>query len=276
MEYGKWGTSYTSIHPNSEERALYTLINLARMHPDDYIVSSYGIKKYGTFGATATYYNGTDSTYCGVASTVPYYWISSINQAARFASWDCKNCSDGICGSIPNYNTCTDPDRCTSLFGGDCGYAARCDAFLQEDQNIYGNGFTCAAEGICGANLCYTESGDQCDDIFNPFREILGIGFEPGTNGYTLDYGSGYNASISELYNYSIVSVSHFDERIKIDYDYYNSEEKYLTFMLQWFDKNIEAFNVSVVYNGSMNSMSLDYGNRNNGFWLAHDTVKLK
>lgn len=93
-EYGEWGT-YSSIHPNSEERTQQTFINLARMYPYLYINSSYGNRKFGKNGPTWTYDTEGD---CAQAADIPYYWLSSINQASRFGTWDCQYCDDSSCG----------------------------------------------------------------------------------------------------------------------------------------------------------------------------------
>ena len=139
LQYGEWGT-YEAIHPNSEERALRTLINIARMYPTEYHESEYGKYYYSTFGPSWDY---NENGYCAQAASVPYYWMSDANQAARFAKWDCVNCNSS-CG----HDTCSDPDRC-ALFNDNCGWGVRCDAFINQ------NGSWCSAEGICGANLCY-------------------------------------------------------------------------------------------------------------------------
>ena len=260
QEYGEWGLS-SSIHPNSEERALYTLINFARMYPDEYKSSEYGEKLYGTFGPSWEYDNVGD---CAQASSVPYYWLSSANQAARFSSWDCQNCDDGSCG----HSTCTNPNRC-DLFGDDCGAAARMDAFLVNDYSKYGIKFD--AEGLCGANLCYSDG--HCSAIFDSSSRIFGVGFHPGSNGYTLDYTTGYKDDILDVVSYSIVNVAHFDERIKINSANYDSDDKYMVFMLQYFNENVTAANVWVVYNGNQHLMTRDWGDQYNGFYRARASV---
>ena len=54
--YGEWGT-YSSIHPNSEERTQHVMINLARMYPYSYKSSPYGKHVFGTFGNTEWEYD---------------------------------------------------------------------------------------------------------------------------------------------------------------------------------------------------------------------------
>ena len=262
-DYGQWG-EYLSVHPNSEERTLQTLINLARMYPDDYLASTYGAKIYGTFGRSWTY---DTEGYCGTGADLPYYWVTSINQASRFGQWDCVNCDDGVCG----HNTCTNPDRCTDMFGGDCGFGARCDAFTVGDYNDYG--LYCSGEGTCGANLCYVDG--HCSAIFDPNSRIFGVGFAPTGNGYTLSYVSSYNSDILQFVNYSIPNACHFDERIKIHYESENSEGKNLQFMLQYWNEFAEATEAWVAYKDALTSMSLDFGTANSGFWLLFEYVTL-
>ena len=228
------------------------------MYPDDYLSSSYGARLYGRTGPSWTY---DDEGYCAEASDIPYYWLSSINQASRFGAWDCQNCDDGSCG----HSTCTNPNRC-DMFDDDCGFAARCDAFLVNDTEKYG--VYCSSEGLCGGNLCFADG--HCSAMFDPTSRIFGIGFEPNSNGITISYSSGYDSSIYELVNYSIPNVCHFDERMKINDEYKNSDGNYLQFILQYFDENVAASNAYVVYQGAKNEMNLDFGDSNNGFFVTN------
>ena len=188
-----------------------------------------------------------------------------MNQASRFGTWDCAHCNSS-CG----HATCSEePDRC-DMFGGDCGFAARCDAFTINDTENYG--VFCEGEGLCGANLCYTDG--HCSAMFDSNSRIFGVGFEPLSNGITITYICCYDESVYQFVNYSIVNAAHYDARIKTNSADYNPNGYYLEFMLQYFNENIEANQVWVVWNGTMIQMELLYGNTNNGFFLANVSVK--
>lgn len=62
----------------------------------------------------------------------------------RYTGWDCLNCNNDC-----THDTCSNPNRC-ALFGNDCGFDARADAFVNQNKEIVDG------EGFCGANMCYT------------------------------------------------------------------------------------------------------------------------
>ena len=129
------------------------------------------------------------------------------------------------------------------------------------------NGSYCSAEGLCGANLCYADG--HCSAMFNPDSWVFGIGFEPFANGITISYISPGNYKV----NHSIANVCHFDERIKINSESYDSDAKYLTFLLQWWNKSESVNRAYLVYDGNITQMELGYGNENNGFFKINMPV---
>lgn len=266
LNYGSPGT-YTAAHPNSEEKAQMVLINLARMYPTYYIGSVYGLKKYGRSGPSWSYYTADDSAYCGIAATTPYWWMSNFNQATRFAEYDCANCASS-CG----HNTCS---TSCYLFGGECDFGTRCDAFTVEDKTQYG--IYCSGEGLCGGNLCYADG--HCPAIFDRGSRVFAVGFEPGTNGIAITYTKYPDDkidTITSLTEYPIVNVCHFDQRVKVNYQWLNSDDKYLTFMLQWFSTDKDVDKAWVAYNGVLTEMTLvdSTMTTKNGFYTSTDTVK--
>lgn len=64
---------YDAIHPNSEERVIYTLRNLARLYPDDFMSTKWGWKANG---GTWSYKATSPDSNCGVQADVPTYWHS--------------------------------------------------------------------------------------------------------------------------------------------------------------------------------------------------------
>ena len=93
-EYGKWGASIDSVHPSHEERILHLLRNIARLFPDDYKKSKYGVNEWGYKGSDD--WNWHKNGYCGKATSYPTYWYSMGNQASRFHQWDKFTCEDSI------------------------------------------------------------------------------------------------------------------------------------------------------------------------------------
>ena len=105
--------------------------------------------------------------------------------------------------------------------------------------------------------------------MFNPDSWVFGVGFAPYANGYTMVYvDPGY------VIDYSIPNGCHFDQRIKINSGDYDSDEKYLTFMMQYFNTNgIQAKNVYLAYQNSLTLMDLAFGNSTNSFYRVNFEV---
>eukprot|EP01083_Nonionella_stella_P210326 761545_1 len=150
-EYGEWGKSLYSVHPSNEERAIHLLRNAARLFPNDYKLSKYGINQWGYSGSNTWQWNANG--FCGNATSYPAYWYSMGNQASRFHQFDKFTCNHSI-----SHDTCSDPDRCTRF--GACTFSARSKAFIPLG-GIWGK-----AEGIWNMNNGYTDG--HCSAVFDP------------------------------------------------------------------------------------------------------------
>lgn len=80
--YGKPGTNeLNAIHPNSEERTQYVLVNMARLYPDFYRTSIWGKNIFGKYGGM---WNYDSQNNCGIAANTPLYWHKDGNELARY------------------------------------------------------------------------------------------------------------------------------------------------------------------------------------------------
>ncbi len=72
----------------------------------------------------------------------------------------------------PHKKRCDGSDK--ALFGTDCSFYARTNAFMKEVEGY------CHAEGLCGGNSCFKDLR-FCDvTTFDPNDYYIGIGFWPG------------------------------------------------------------------------------------------------
>jgi len=239
--YGRAGANY-SWHEMAEERTQRAFMNAARMHPRQYITSPWGRFQFGTFGPQTVFDTGTQ--FCGVAPPRPMYFHSDTIESARWHQWDSANCDVST-----GHNTC--PSRC-HLFGGDCGFGARVRAFVGRD------GARASAEGLCGANMCYTSG--HCGAIFDPATRYVGAGFwfQNGiTNVYTQN---------GPAIDYPIPSGAHFDQSIKTNRDFFRPGGN-MNFMMNWWRPGTHVARAYVAYNGRLNVMNRTMGSTDNGVY---------
>ena len=175
----------------------------------------------------------------------------------RFGQWDSIHCN-----SSWGHSTCEDPYRC-DLFNDKCGFGVRCDAFVNQNNDF------CRAEGLCGANVCFTTG--HCSALFNPDSWIFSVGFAPGGNGITVNY---IDPGTDPINLYSIPNGAHFDERIKVHSEDYNINNNHLTFLMQYWNQNEQINNAYVVYNGNVYQMELLAGNSNSAIYRKNMPVK--
>ena len=153
------------------------------------------------------------------------------NEAARFHA-----ISNSVCSSPMTSAHATCPVHCY-LFGGDCGMGARVSAFQTDMTGRI------SAEGICGANMCYTDG--HCGAMFDPNRRYMSVGFA----------GNGKSNGVDFLYvdkgtepTYPIPIATHYDQRIKINSAYLNPNSNFLVFEAIYYHPTIPATADYVVY----------------------------
>eukprot|EP01083_Nonionella_stella_P068092 180557_1 len=213
-EYGEWGKSIDSVHPSNEERAIHLLRNAARLFPNEYKLSKYGMNQWGYSGSNTWQWN--TNNFCGISTPYPAYWYSMGTQASRFHQWDKLTCAHSI-----SHDTCTDPNRC-ARFGDSCSFGSRSQTFIPLG-GIWGK-----AEGVWNMNNGYADG--HCSAVFDPDYKYFGIGFWPSMSSATALY-----IKNGPPRDYPIYMASHFDETAKIPASHHHVDGKHLTFVMGWY-----------------------------------------
>eukprot|EP01083_Nonionella_stella_P181435 649962_1 len=236
-----------SSFPNSEEKFQMLLHNLWRMWGNVTRNLPLGKYKWGAnTQAGLTYYCKTDSCRsCGDTihpgynkngdwkrGTMPLYWYSDANQAARFKQYDENTCDQAwyeytgsahsTCGRVlPEYGG---GSRC-DWFGGKCDMGSRSNAFSVEDGSWF------ETEGICGGSTCVTD--EHCEPIFGTEYDYQGAGFVEGMNGAACTY-----VRSAKLIFYLLPMAAHFDQRKRVAPQDLNDNRKWFVLMLEYYDGN--------------------------------------
>ena len=109
-------------------------------------------------------------------------------------------------------------------------------------------------------------SDGHCSAIFDPNYKYFGIGYWPSMSTATIVY-----IKNGPPRDYPIYMASHFDEKNKIHSNYYNINNKHLTFLLGWYGLadtiNKIAQNVYILYKNKITEMNLIFGNESNGIY---------
>ena len=164
-------------------------------------------------------------------------------EGARFHAF-----SSSVCATGPGHSTC---EADCKLFGGDCSMGARGTAFGVDKT---GNA-RISAEGLCGANMCYTDG--HCGAMLDPERKYMGIGFADNGKSNGVDYLYVDNGPEND---FPVPIATHFDERIKVNGDDLNSGGKHLIFQAIYYHKTMGVKTASVHYKGEKFDMTKVFG----------------
>jgi len=257
---------YDAIHPNAEERVVYTLRNIARLYPEEFRTTKWGLK---TGGGSWTYKRTSDSSNCGTQADDPSYWHTGANQVTRFHVWSSSICPSGG----PGHFTC--PEWCYLFVNkgfeesSACGMKARNVEMvtnLQYDCNWWEGNCDAANPGNEGLWWygAYYSSEAHCGLIFNPEYTFHGFGFWPGWNSVT-----NIGVKLGPYMTYPLVTGMHMDTRGRM----YNPDPvNYVSFMVLFSGDRIGNDKVSkayLLYQTSAYPMSLEIGTTQKGFWVV-------
>ena len=156
--------------------------------------------------------------------------------------------SSSVCATGPGHSTC---EADCGLFGGDCSMGARATAFGVDKT---GNA-RIGAEGICGANMCYTDG--HCGAMFDPERKYMGVGFAANGKANNADYLYVNNGPEIE---FPVPIATHFDERIKFNTADQSKVGKHLVFQAIYYHKTMKVKNAFVHYKGKRRLMKKIFG----------------
>lgn len=247
----------SGIYPNSEERAQLTFINIARLFPQDFVKSKYGKYEYGTQGPQTVFYD--DGGTCGVAAEKPLWHWPDATEAARFHAVSNQKCQTV---EVDPHKTCAADCH---LFA-DCSFKKRVLPFY----NHRDGGAFIASEGLCGANMCYTDG--HCGAMFKKERVFMGVGFALNANGADYLYVDNGPASTSRRLQSTVMHPipigTHYDERIKFHKNDTNTTAaKHLVFEAIYYHPTISAKAGYVHYQGKRHNMTQVFGTANRALY---------
>ena len=123
------------------------------------------------------------------------------------------------------------------------------------------------SEGIYNMNNAY--SSGHCSAIFDPDYKYFGIGYWPSMSSSTTLY-----IKNGPPRDYPIYMASHFDETTKISSEFYDTDNKHLTFIMGWYGDadtiNKKADKAYLLYDGNMIEMDLVFGDEESGIFETH------
>eukprot|EP01084_Bolivina_argentea_P216016 366921_1 len=281
-------------HPNYEERLTATLINMARLFPNEYRINNkYGFANDPTWTYPKNpnnYHTGFTSgiwglnNFCGKANSVPLYYNQKLNEASRFHNWDAANC-EGYIAHLTCSTRCDLFDSYTDISKeSKCAAASRWAGFIA--MNPYDGTSISGGEGVCSINGCYKE--DHCHAMFDPYDAsnnqwrgslVIGIGKWKGSNTYDILYGIDNNNKDINSKKYPIVYGTHLDGRYYRNYAQRDAANAYkakaenmqkITFLLQWYGVtigNIAANSVHLIFRNNEYTMNKILGDSLSGFY---------
>ncbi|CAJ1457027.1 unnamed protein product [Effrenium voratum] len=236
-----------AVHPNTVERTLYLMRNMARLFPTHYASSAWG----WTSGAFKDDCHQSHSP----GPERPYYFMSEAVQAARLNAFSgataYSNCTRSTCGTTSHYTCC---DYCMHNIWGQCGFKYRTRGIVQPlfVKNAWND---VGGEGIWGQNTAFTSSAAHCGQNFNPAYDHQGIGYYPG--GATTMVG--------------IKDTNDWEDHVFPHATHFDWQDDVFTFLVQWFGRKQErsAAQVFLLYAGQARDLgSPIVGDGFSGFYM--------
>jgi len=269
---------YDAIHPNAEERVVYTLRNVARLYPDEFRTSKWGSRQgggvYPDKGTPAmqskVYKRPSDN--CGYQADNPTYWHTGANQVTRFHTWSSSVCPSGG----PGHWTC--PEWCYVFVAKGFEEANACGMKTRNVEMVTNLQYDCDwwEDGCDGANPgneglwwtgAYWSSEAHCGLVFNPDYTYHGFGFWPGQNSVT-----NIGVKFGPYMTHPLVTGMHMDRRDRLYRGNDDDPDLYVSFMVLFVGDRIGNDKVKkayLLYETAAYPMALEVGTTQKGFYVV-------